>query len=203
MLTVAIEGHIILTKDPLEQIRSNNLRIINPHLTYKFGPSLNKSTLSSKWILILSIYQRLVPLLQEVLRKFERVRQALNAAVHIASVAKVGQPYQTLLRIVSDGVFVILLQLIISLSTTLIYMKFPVLFHAIFITILYIFTFANGSQNISITAILACTYHQLLSFLKLESEWHAFTLSVFDNNYLTFVKINLVNPECCVQQWLH
>jgi len=82
-------------------------------------------------------------------------------------------------------------------------MKFAVLFHAIFITILYIFTFANGSQNIPITAILACAYHQLLSFLKLESEWHAFTLSVFDNNYLTFVKINLVNPECCIQQWLH
>lgn len=67
VLTVPLKSHIILAKDSLEQIRSDYLRVIDPHLAYQFGPRLHKPAFSSEWVLVLSVDQGLVSLLQKIL----------------------------------------------------------------------------------------------------------------------------------------
>ena len=47
LLAISFKGHVVLTKDPLEKIWSDNWLVSAPHLANKLGPSLDNSSFSS------------------------------------------------------------------------------------------------------------------------------------------------------------
>lgn len=203
VLTVSIECHVVLAENSLEQIWANNLRVVDPHFADQLGPSLHESTLSSQRILILTIYQGLVALFQEVFGELKSIRQALDTAVHVAGIAQVAQTDEALLGILRKIIIMVLIQLVVCLCTAFIDMEFTIFIHATFIAILHIFAFANCSEDISRSAPLALADDQFLTFLEFECKWQIFAFPVLNDNVLTLIQINLVDAQSCIQQWLH
>lgn len=142
MLSITFESLVILTKDPLEEVRSNNSLLSFPHLVQKLGPSQHDPTFSSKWVLVLSLYHRFVSFVQIVLGQFPGVGDALDTAIHIACVSEVAEAHLSFSRVLIDLIVIMLLQLSICLGRALIAVEPLVPLHASLIAVLDIFALA-------------------------------------------------------------
>ena len=143
MLTVALEGYVVLTEESLEELRPDNLLVAPPHLSDEFGPCLHESALCAEWVLPLAVDEVFVFTVEEETRKLVRVTEALNATVHIASVTEVAQADFAIVRTAVLHVGVLLIELLVCISSTLIDVVFYVLLEAILIAVLDISALAN------------------------------------------------------------
>jgi hypothetical protein len=89
MLAVTFKLLCIASKYLFKHCGSHNWLITVPHLIEKFGECLNKSPLSAKGIILVEI--SLESLIQEVLSELPAVTQALQAAIHVASITQVAE----------------------------------------------------------------------------------------------------------------
>jgi hypothetical protein len=81
-------------------------------------------------------------------------------------------------------------------------MESLVLLHAVIIAVFYIFTFANGSQDVAAIAPLTHSNHQLLPDFELEREFIIGRVSEFRHYQLLFVKVNMLKSKGRVDEWL-
>ena len=94
MLAVTFKLLCIVSKYLFKHRGSHYWLITVPHLIEKFCESLNKSSLSAKWIVLIQV--SLESFIQEVFSELPAIAQALQAAVHVACVTEVAEPDLTI-----------------------------------------------------------------------------------------------------------
>jgi len=192
VLPIALEGYIILAKNPLKQIWPDHTSIALPHLVYDLSPGLHNPALGSQWILLFSLNKVLVLPIKEVLGELPSVREALDAAAHVTRVSEVGQANQALHRVLVQVAIIVNLELSVCLGRTLVVVEPLVLFHAVCIAVLYYLAFTDGLKNVPAAAPLANPNGQLLVFLEFEAESLIFVFSILDNNLLSTLQVELM-----------
>ena len=91
VLTITLEGHVVLTKDPLEKVWPHYLVAIFPHFRDQLGPRLHQTALGSERVLDFLFDERFVFPIEEELRELISIGEALDTRVHVAGVSEVRQ----------------------------------------------------------------------------------------------------------------
>ena len=179
---------------------SNNWLITVPHLIEKFGECLNKSPLGAKGIILVEI--SLESLIQKVLSELPAIAQALQAAIHVASVAKVAEANLTISgSLASLETRDTLLELIISEGTTRWQMPSLILVQAFGCAILDSLAGTFNLQDLALCAEFTLPDVDSLILQELEGETLTLVVSYLYNNYSTFQSV-IFQSLGCRNEWL-